>query len=129
MPSGMHLVSLFVSVSLPHPPPAFLCLFGGTTTSAGHTMASVISLPVLCIPVPFGGFSCSFATAPAASRLSPASAVRHCKSMRGYDVVMVGDRKKIWIPVYFHVMEEFTIMLPHENIVDPFFLPRVVENT
>ena len=46
----------------------------------------------------------------------------------GYDV-MVGDRENIWLSVYFHVTNGFTIMLSRENIVDSFCLPRAVKGT
>ena len=87
-------------------------------------------------------------TTVAISRLMSGSVVRHCKSMQGfftaltrrlrakqprslrgsYDV-MVGDREKSWLPVYFHVPNKFAIMLSHEDIVDSFILSRAVEGT
>ena len=40
---------------------------------------------------------------------------------------MVGERENIRLPVYFQVPSKFTIVLSRQNIIDSFFLSRVVD--
>ena len=51
------------------------------------------------------------------------------ESHRGSYDVMVGNREKRWLPVYFYITDEFAIILSRKDIVDTFFLPRAVEGT